>query len=314
MSKKRVNVANFNVVFLERKAEAPLLKYFNSVVMPAFQSGIVKKNKDSELFFMNIEITEDETGDYVLVGNIVKKTVLEIKSDVDDLGNLIEKDERHPSAPYSTFAIYLKNHRMIYVLNQKGSPSIKSFSGLVKYVFSEFVRGFNKGLEDKNQYLPYPCINVVGLPMRSNIEEALKKVSKVTKLTLRFYPLNGDLEFGDMFGDFIDDLRDATDCKNGELVLKSPKSISGVIDVVEKSGGTVNPIIEVTYPDKTKGTIREDQISEKMEMDFAGEHIVDMDEVVSRGIELKNITYTSPGNQKIYDEYRDKITQTLPTK
>lgn len=52
MSQKKVNVANFNVVFLEEKDEAPLLKYFDSIVVPAFQSGIKKDNKDAELFFM----------------------------------------------------------------------------------------------------------------------------------------------------------------------------------------------------------------------------------------------------------------------
>ena len=100
MSQKKVNVANFNVVFLEEKDEAPLLKYFDSIVVPAFQSGIKKDNKDAELFFMNVEVVEDSEGEYVLVGYVVKKTVLEVKSDVDEKGNLIEKDEKYPSAPY----------------------------------------------------------------------------------------------------------------------------------------------------------------------------------------------------------------------
>jgi hypothetical protein len=203
---------------------------------------------------------------------------------------------------------------MIYVLNQKGSPSIKSFSGLTKYVFAEFIREHNKQLEDKSQCLPFPSINIVGLPMRSSIEEALKQVSKVTKLTLRFYPLNGDLEFGEMFGSLVKDLRSAADCKNGEMVLKSPKSISGIIDIVEQSGGTVKPILEVTYPDKSKGTIKEDQISEKMEIEFQGENVVEMDEVVRKGKELKSITYTSQGNQEIYNKHQGNIVKFLPKK
>lgn len=209
MSQKKVNVANFNVVFLEEKDEAPLLKYFDSIVVPAFQSGIKKDNKDAELFFMNVEVVEDSEGEYVLVGYVVKKTVLEVKSDVDEKGNLIEKDEKYPSAPYSTFAIYLKNHRMVYVLNQKGSPNIKSFSGLTKHV---------------------------------------------------------------------------------------------------------KPIIDVEYADKTKGTIKEDQISEKMDIEFPGENVVEMDQVISKGKEIQSISYTSRGNQEIYNEHKSKIIKFLPKK
>ena len=143
MSQKKANVANFNVVFLENDDEAPLLKYFESIVIPAFQSGIKKVTTDSEQFFMNVEVIEDEDKEYVLVGNIVKRMILEVKSDINAEGKLIEKDERYPSAPYSTFAIFLKNHRMFYALNQKGSPSLMSFSALTKYVFSEYIKQYS---------------------------------------------------------------------------------------------------------------------------------------------------------------------------
>lgn len=63
MSQKRVDVANFNVVFLEKEEEAPLLKYFESIVIPAFQSGIKKVTSDTEQFFMNVEVIEDEAGE-----------------------------------------------------------------------------------------------------------------------------------------------------------------------------------------------------------------------------------------------------------
>ena len=312
MSQKKANVANFNVVFLENDDEAPLLKYFESIVIPAFQSGIKKVTTDSEQFFMNVEVIEDEDKEYVLVGNIVKRMILEVKSDINAEGKLIEKDERYPPAPYSTFAIFLKNHRMFYALNQKGSPSLMSFSALTKYVFSEYIKRHNKETSDESKFLPFPIVSVVGLPMRSNIEEALRKVSKVNKLTLKFYPLNGDQNLGEMVGSLIGDLRKVVNCRNGEITLKSPKSISGIIDVIEKSEGTVIPIIDVTYPDKTKGKIKEDEISEKMELDFYEENISDMNDVVSKGRQIKSISHVSQENQNIYDKYKDKIIKFVP--
>lgn len=187
-----------------------------------------------------------------------------------------------------------------------------SFSALTKYVFSEYIKRHNKETSDESKFLPFPIISVVGLPMRSNIEEALRKVSKVNKLTLKFYPLNGDQNLGEMVGSLIGDLRKVVNCRNGEITLKSPKSISGIIDVIEKSEGTVIPIIDVTYPDKTKGKIKEDEISEKMELDFYEENISDMNDVVSKGRQIKSISHVSHENQNIYDKYKDKIIKFVP--
>lgn len=151
MSLKKVEVANFNVVFLEKENEAPLLQYFDSIVMPALQSGIKRIDGDTSYLFTDVKIVKDEKNEYVLIGNIVKKTVIEIKSDLDVAGNLVDKDDRYSAAPYSAFAIYLKNHRMIYVPNQKGSPTIKTFSTVVKYVLSEYIKKYNGEQEDEQK-------------------------------------------------------------------------------------------------------------------------------------------------------------------
>ena len=309
MAKKKIQVANFNVVFLEGMEEAPLLQYFDTIVMPALQSGIKRISGDTSYLFTDVKIIEDETEGYVLGGNIVKKTIIEIKSDLDSSGNLIEKDEKYPSAPYSTFAIFLKNHRMLYVQNQKGSPSIQSFSAVIKYVLAKYIRQYNK--YEKENPLPYPIINIIGIPRKENLEDELKKVDRITRLTLKFYPLNGDLEFKGMFGEMLHDLRNNTGSKNGELVLKSPKSIQGVVNVIDESAATVKPIIEVVYPDKTKGKITDETFSEKMEMNFAGDNIQEIEEVVQKGKKIDTINYMTESHRQIYEKNKGKIIKFL---
>ena len=312
MAMKKVEVANFNVVFMEKENEAPLLKYFDSIVMPALKSGIKRISGDTSYLFTDVEIIEDAENEYVLVGKIVKKTVIEIKSDLDLSGNLIDKDDRYSAAPYSAFAIYLKNHRMIFVPNQKGSPTIKTFSAVVKYVLSQYIKWYNAEQDDERKYLPYPYISIVGIPMRGEIEKALQDVCKIRRLTLRFYPLNGDLEFGEMFGNIITDMRKRSNAKNGEVVLKSPQNVNGVIELVEQSSGTVKPIIEVTYPDKSKGRITEETISERMEMEFSGDNLQEAKELVDKGKLIENINFVSEGNTQIYECYKSKIVKFLP--
>ena len=110
-----------------------------------------------------------------------------------------------------------------------------------------------------------------------------------------------------MFGSLIADMRKGLNVKNGEMVLKSPKNIKGVIDLVEQSAGTVKPIIEVTYPDKSKGKITEDTISERMDMEFPGDNLQEGQELIDKGKLIENINFSSKENTEIYEKYKAKI-------
>ena len=87
--KKNAQIANFNVVFGDE--EKPMLDYFDTIIYPAFNSDITKKSDDNEFMFKNIEIASTKDV-YVLTGKIVKKTELEIKTDLNEKGELVEKD------------------------------------------------------------------------------------------------------------------------------------------------------------------------------------------------------------------------------
>ena len=102
--------------------------------MPALQSGIQRTVNDDKYIIMNTDVVESEEEEYVLTGYIVKKMVLERLSDLDSNGSLVEMDDRYSAAPFSLFVIYLKNHRMIYVENQKGSPKLSSFRSTIKFI------------------------------------------------------------------------------------------------------------------------------------------------------------------------------------
>ena len=82
METKRVTVANFNIVFADSKNEYPMLDYFDKIVMPALTEDIIWKSGDNKFLLNNIGVKCDNRGTYVLTGNIIKKTILEIKSSV----------------------------------------------------------------------------------------------------------------------------------------------------------------------------------------------------------------------------------------
>ena len=49
---KKITVANFNIVFKDDQTEFPLLDYFDSIVMPALTSGIIRK-QDNNTYLLN---------------------------------------------------------------------------------------------------------------------------------------------------------------------------------------------------------------------------------------------------------------------
>ena len=303
--KKSAQVANFNVVFGEN--ELPMLECFDTIVFPAFSSGITKKMGDNELLFKNIEITQNEKN-YVLTGKIVKKTVLEVKSDLNEKGELVEKDEKYSAAPYSTFVINLRNHRMIYMPNQKGSPSLACFRSVVKHVLDTYIRQENSKLEEGKK-LDYAVANVVGIPSARSMDELLDNVEKVNSLTLKFYPLNGDMDYTDAFGLLSNDIRKELDSKTGAITYNSPKSIVGIKNILAKAAGTIEPVIKVITKGKSKATLKDYELAEKYEIDVdeKKDFKEETKQLVEKTSEIETLKFTNDKHDDIYNRNKGKI-------
>lgn len=308
-----VTIANFNVTFGDK--DRPLLEYFEEIVYPAFRGGFVRKLKQSsgqfdKYYFIDVEIVEAKKDDFFLTGKIIKDTILEVKSKIENQ-RLVSADEHYPSAPYSTFYISLKNHRMILIRNQKGSPNIKSFGATASVIMKEFVKERNNEIkekrldEEKIELLPYARVKVVGIPMKSDLKEALKGVSKMKKLKLKMYPLNGDLDLNEMVQSLSLDLRNSVGSKTGNITLNSPESKKGVIELIDASQGVFETTLDVEYPDKSKDTITNDKYSGKTTWPLSEDEINNIDSVKDKIYSLDSINIVSKGNQKIYEGAKD---------
>lgn len=311
-NEKKVSVANFNIVFMTEKEECPLLDFFDIILMPALISEITRRQGNSTYLLMDTEVKEDEDGDYVLTGLIVKSTILEVKSMFDEYGNLVERDDIYPTAPFSTFVIYLKNHRMILVENQKGSPSLDNFRSTIKFILDTYVTKENHmRIERDEEPLPIPLVNIVGIPPKGGMIAALRQVEKISTLTLRFYPLNGDgdLDLSGVMSGISKQLRRKIGSDCGSVTYRSPKNINGVIDIVEAAEGTVEPIVVAKYPGrKGDSTIRYSEVSDRRKMYVPeGNRNDELTSMIKQGKEIDSINYTSEENNKIYLKNQRKI-------
>lgn len=303
--KIKAQVANFNVVFGDD--EKPMLDYFDNIVYPALTSRLIKRgNGNDEYFLHEVKLFVNKNNDIAIVGRIIKRTIIEIYSDLNINYELIEKDEHYSSAPYSTFIIYLRNHRMLFVPNQKGSPTLVNFRSTVAYILKKYIEKHNS--ENTNK-LPYALVNIVGVPSAGSIEELLRTVKKINSLTLKFYPLNGDIDFSGMFGMMSTKLRKTVGSKTGQTVLNSPKSVEGVVNVLQQAGGTIDPVLKVTTKDNRVIKLQDYQMNETYEMKFDDhltmeqkrKHIIDIAD------DIDALKYTNDSHDEIYERNKDKI-------
>lgn len=311
MNKKKMNLANFNVTF--GKENKPMLTFFDTIVYPAFKSEEHVKSsntKNTYFFFENVEIKEYGDGDYILVGNIIKKTQVEVKTDYVN-GKLVEKNEIHSTAPFSRFIIFLKNHRMILIKNEKDSPTLKN----LEYTFDKnaktIIKNHNNSLlGNKDKTLRYPSIitNVIALPIADTVKEVLAEVEKINTFKLRLFPLNGDLDFSDLCRDTRDFI-DSTGAKTGSIIVNSPQSKSIVSDIIDTSSGLVECSLGVKFKNGLTGTIQSQKLNGTMECEVAEINISEYSDsvVIEQVKDNPGMGVLSEENKNIFEKSIDLI-------
>ncbi len=163
MESKQMYIADLNAVF--GKEEEPLIRYMDDIVLSALTSNVVADSTERTRYFFEDVLVRNIGGEYVLSGLLIKDTILEVKSEYDQREGLKKTDKHFKSSPYSLFLIYLKNHRMMLVKNQDGSPDTRSFSFAFRTVVDKYIKNRNGEIKaDQNieikKYLPYVRVKV----------------------------------------------------------------------------------------------------------------------------------------------------------
>lgn len=311
MDTKQMYVADINLVF--GKQEEPMLKRMDDIILPALNSGLKKKSSDTvEYFFEDVKIMEIN-GEYILGGILIKDTVLEVKSEYKD-SKLNKTDKRLKSSPYSVFMIFLKNHRMLLVKNQKGSPDIRGFSSSLREIIKEYIKNNNQEYkEDKSKQLPHLMLNVAGIKTAQSVRNALKDVESITELTFKFYPLNSEWDYDDVFGGIDEKIRKTIDSKKGKMVFPSPKNINGVAEIIEGTEGMVKSEMKVRYKSdaslvgtKKRGKIKDNEISEVMNIDIENDLDNAFEEIYDYKKDISALNVQSDNNLIDYQEYLER--------
>lgn len=321
MAKVNIDIANFNLTY--GKEELPLLTHFNDFIYPAFKSKIEREVDGNKYFFKSVKLIETRQG-IAMKGLIVKDTVLEVKSLVEE-GELVETNKEYSSAPYSFFCIFLKNHRMIFAPNQKGSPDIRSFNVTTRYILGQYRKIENERIKkeieevidntksEKPKLIPYFDLRVTGIPQKDEILKQLKRVKKINNLKIRFYPLNGeDIDNSDIINDQIRGIREKLGSNTGNLVFNSPENKIETAQFIEDLGETVDASLNVTFPSGSTGKIKNNNFSEKYQFTIDSDQVSEKEkELIDNMLNVPSLIKTSGSNENIYKKFVDKIKNLL---
>ena len=314
METKQMYVADVNAVF--GKEEEPLIKYVDDIVVNALTDNLVADSSERTKYFFDDVRIRIIDGEYVLSGLVIKDTVLDVMSEYSREEGLKKTNKHFKSSPYSLFMIYLKNHRMILVKNQNGSPDLRGFQFAFRTVIGKYIRNYNDDVKgksdyDKEDFLPYIRVKVTGIKTASSVMEALVDVEKVTELTLKFYPLNSEWDYGNIFGDIDGKIRRVICSGKGKMTFPSPKSISGVASVIEQTDGLVRSEMKVKYKpgthgNKKTGKIKDNEITDVGSIEIDDDLDCSYETIGNIKKEISSMNVATKNNVIDYEEYITK--------
>lgn len=310
MEEKTMHFANFNITFGER--EEPMLTHFEDIIFPAF-TGDFKRGKDGEypIFTLRDVKIKKYEGEYVLVGNYIKDTQYNVRTTMQN-GELTSSPAQVPTAPYSRFIIFLKNHRMILVRNESLSPDIRSFQSTVGTILNKYIRKINREEKsNKSNHLPHAIVNIVDIPLKDDIKSLLNGIEKINWVQLRFFPLNNDLDSLPVAQAIKDEMK-KVGSKTAHAKFNSPDSKQGVQKLLEDTAGLALATMLVTDTDGETKKIKEDSFSSNKKIPF-GRDITSSDDeyfiLAAKKDEI--INETSKDNQSLYNRFVKIIGQLM---
>lgn len=305
MSEKTMQFANFNITYLNvdkngKSENIPMLRYFKEIILPAFkQDYSLKTSGNNAVYMFNDVQIENINDEYCIAGNFIKSTVYEVNTQYEN-NQIIPAKSIVPTAPYSRFIIFLKNHRMVLVKNEKLSPDIRSFQRTYRSAVNHFISVHNKNVE-KHERFPDAIVNIVDIPMMDDIKNTLKDVKKIHNVKLRFFPLNNDMDFTSVYKD-VRNVMGFTVSNSANLTLNSPKSKENVCELLYNDAGLVEPSIDVTTNSGEHTTIKSNHFTSSASINVRDNIEPQDDKLIFSIAKSKNmVSKTSKTNEELYN-------------
>jgi hypothetical protein len=252
MAKKRIEYANFVCRFGERFV---LVDQLQDVIIPAFFNEFERKTAKTRLFLHDVSMIEDSKDRHVIAGRLVKDTILEREKLYDaKTKTLKDSAESLRSSPTSFFVLILETHRLMFIPEHRGSPTLKTFETVMqRFLLDAYIERYgeksgklsptNKSVER----LASPELQIVRMMSAGSLESFLDRFELIQQLSIRVAEVNNEFDNSEL----IEDLRKShrkMQSKQTDLKYKntsdglSREEVSTELVAVGKGTGYVNVI------------------------------------------------------------------------
>ena len=288
--KKIIEYGNFNCTFGDKFL--PLLSNLSNIVVPALKSGIIIREKDDLSYSIdNVSLFKHNYYGYCLQGRFIKNTYLEVLSKQDEENRLIHTNEIYPTSPYSLFVIFLKNHKMVFVKNQKGSPTMMNLERIVMKLIVGYAKKRKIVNTDTDDFSV--DLHITPLPSQTSLAEQLEEIVSVTNVKFNLFPLNGGCDFKGILDSLQNEMSNSAS-KQISVSISKPKNIPWVNEQIMSVKGNGKFVLKGKKINGSEVKITENNFSEKAYA--CCDSSVTDEELINNILEMSN-------TREIYDIY-----------
>lgn len=210
-----LEVANFVCRFGEKFVMNDLLK---EVVIPAFFSDEKRSIKGTDYFFIEQYMQylgeEGDLESLALCCRFVKNTTLKRHQIYSPDRGIVHDERALKSAPSSIAVLLLQSHRLLFVREVPGAPSMGQFGATFKHRMRDEVMALHSARYDELQErgetitrkqlkedLPIPEIDVTPLTSSEALQAFIDRFGILTSLKVELAPTNNELDNEEFFAD-----------------------------------------------------------------------------------------------------------------
>lgn len=199
--RKEIIVGNLNCIFIGAKSKFDLLDRWDEYVKTVFSENYTFGNRPQKIL-KHIRYVTLASQEPAIVGRIVKNTILRVEQTLEE-NELVPKDESYDSAPSSVFIYLLKTHTLIFMAENPGAPHIRSFKRFLEISINKerkrFIKAAGRDMTPEKKLVlidnnPPMVASYIPIPMVSTLESEFSKLLKISRLKVRHYYQNSNVD------------------------------------------------------------------------------------------------------------------------
>lgn len=193
MSNRKLEFANFVCRFGDA---AVLADQLDTVVLPAFTNPYERNYRNTSVFLHGVEILNPSDNRHIVAGRIIKDTILVRRTLFNrKTGELVEDPETLRSSPSAFFVLVLESHRLFYVRESAGAPSLDQFrSTMQRFLTNAYLDYQANTVDKKTNELPEPVLDIVPVLSVSSLKTLIQRFDRIEHLRVHLAEVNNQTD------------------------------------------------------------------------------------------------------------------------